>query len=178
MIHSSSIQLDEFRSNESHDSIIELYSRCDKLKLTNDIHIVPLKSVYQRLSVTDSHTGLTEQQVISKQEEYGSNKLTQPPQPGYIKLFIQQAFIGFNGILWIAGIFAFLAYKPFGEPDPDVTNLGLGIVLLLVIILNAVLNVYQEMKSLKIISSFTKISPTLAIVRRQNIEQQIHAELL
>jgi sodium/potassium-transporting ATPase subunit alpha len=53
-------------------------------------------------------------------------------------------------------------------------SLGLGIVLTIVIIANAILNVYQKMKSLKIIRSFAQILPKLTTVRRNNgCEQQI-----
>ena len=53
-------------------------------------------------------------------------------------------------------------------------SLGLGIVLTIVIIANAILNVYQKIKSLKIIRSFAQILPKLTTVRRNNgREQQI-----
>jgi sodium/potassium-transporting ATPase subunit alpha len=53
-------------------------------------------------------------------------------------------------------------------------SLGLGIVLTIVIIANAILNVYQKMKSLKIIRSFAQILPKITTVRRNNgREQQI-----
>lgn len=53
-------------------------------------------------------------------------------------------------------------------------SLGLGIVLTVVIVANAILNVYQKMKSLKIIRSFTQILPKLTTVRRNNgREEQI-----
>lgn len=53
-------------------------------------------------------------------------------------------------------------------------SLGLGIVLTIVIVANAILNVYQKMKSLKIIRSFAQILPKLTTVRRNNgREEQI-----
>ncbi len=53
-------------------------------------------------------------------------------------------------------------------------SLGLGIVLTIVIIANAILNVYQKIKSLKIVRSFAQILPKLSTVRRNNgREQQI-----
>ncbi|CAF1014345.1 unnamed protein product [Rotaria sordida] len=84
--------------------------------------------------------------------------------------------MGFNTILWVAGIFAFLAYKPFGEPAPSITNLALGVILVLVITCNSILNVYQEIKSIKIVASFSKLLPTIATVRRDGREQQIVAD--
>jgi sodium/potassium-transporting ATPase subunit alpha len=68
---------------------------------------------------------------------------------------------------------AFLAYKPFGEPNPSITNLALGVVLLIVITCNSILNVYQQLKSIKIVAAFSKLLPTLATVRRNGREQQV-----
>ena len=61
-----------------------------------------------------------------------------------------------------------------------VSSLGLGIVLTIVIISNAILNVYQKMKSLKIIRSFAQILPKLTTVRRNNgrIEQILTSDLV
>jgi P-type E1-E2 ATPase len=50
---------------------------------------------------------------------------------------------------------------------------GVGVVLFLVIICNSILNVYQKLKSIKIVESFSKLLPTIATVRRDGIEQQI-----
>ncbi len=58
------------------------------------------------------------------------------------------------------------------------TNLGLGIILILVIVLNTVFNFYQEVKSMKIVASFSKMQPTIATVKRNGIEIQVNAEEL
>jgi sodium/potassium-transporting ATPase subunit alpha len=88
----------------------------------------------------------------------------------------KELFMGFNCILWFAGVLAFLAYKPFGEPSPSITNLALGVVLFIVITCNSVLNVYQQLKSIKIVAAFSKLLPTLATVRRDGREQQVLTE--
>ena len=84
--------------------------------------------------------------------------------------------MGFNSILWLAGVLAFLAYEPLGGSTPLIADLGLGIVLFLVIICNAILSVYQEIKSVKIVASFSTLLPTTATVRRNGIEQEIVAD--
>ena len=54
------------------------------------------------------------------------------------------------------------------------SSLGLGVVLTIVIIANAILNVYQKIKSLKIIRSFAQILPKVTTVRRNDgREEQI-----
>ncbi|CAF0900433.1 unnamed protein product [Adineta ricciae] len=140
-------------------------------------HKMPLDELCSQLNLHNVRSGLTTLQVHEAQAKYGLNQPAPVPQPGYIRLFFIQAFTGFNALLWIAAIFAFLAYEPFGWPDPDTTNLGLGVVLGIVIIANAVLNVYQKMKSIKIIRSFAQILPKLTTVRRNNgCEQHIPTE--
>jgi P-type E1-E2 ATPase len=52
----------------------------------------------------------------------------------------------------------------------------LGIVLFIVIICNSILNVYQQLKSIKIVAAFSKLIPTIATVRRDGKEQQIVAD--
>ncbi|CAF1038731.1 unnamed protein product [Didymodactylos carnosus] len=159
------------------DSTVDLFANIDKSTLDNDVHIIPLNDLYSRFH-TDPTQGLTNEHAEQAQMEYGLNKITPPPQRSYIMLFILQAFAGFNLILWIAGVFAFLAWKPFGEPNPSITNLALGVVLFLIILINSILNVYQEIKSIKIVASFSKLLPTLTTVRRNGTEQQIVADQL
>jgi sodium/potassium-transporting ATPase subunit alpha len=54
----------------------------------------------------------------------------------------------------------------------------LGVILVLVIVLNTLFNFYQEVKSMKIVASFSKIQPTIATVKRNGVEIQLNAEEL
>ncbi|CAF4907246.1 unnamed protein product [Rotaria sp. Silwood1] len=163
------------KTGERHDSIVDLWATVDRSCLEQDVHIIPLDDLYQRFH-TNPRDGLSAASVIDGQIQYGANRITPPKQPSYLRLFINELFIGFNAILWIASILTFLAYKPFGEPNPSITNLALAIVLILVITFNSMLNVYQEIKSIKIVASFSKLLPTIVTVRRDGKEQQILAE--
>ncbi|CAF0733012.1 unnamed protein product [Adineta steineri] len=154
------------------DSTVSLWATVDKSRLNQDVHIIPLEEVFSRYH-TDPRSGLTSDHVQDARAQYGDNKLTPPKQPSYTLLLLKELFMGFNIILWFAGILAFLAYKPFGEPAPSISNLALGVVLILVITCNSILNVYQQLKSIKIVSAFSKLLPTLATVRRDGREQQI-----
>ncbi|CAF1250241.1 unnamed protein product [Didymodactylos carnosus] len=144
------------KNNIRQDSTIDLFANIDKSKLDNDVHLISLDELYERFH-TDPIQGLTSEQVEHAQQQYGKNKITAPPKPGYVMLFIKQAFAGFNLILWVGGILAFLAWKPIGEPNPNIANLALGVVLF---------------------ASFSKLLPTLATVRRNGDEQQIVADQL
>ena len=47
-------------------------------------------------------------------------------------------------ILLGASIICFIAWKPLGEPAPQVSNLALAVVLLVVILANAIFNCWQS----------------------------------
>jgi len=160
------------QSRARQDSSVDLWATIDRSRLEQDVHIIPIQELFNRFH-TDPRTGLSASSIPDARAQYGDNKLTPPKPPSYFWLLFKQAFMGFNCILWFAGVLAFLAYKPFGEPDPSVTDLALGVVLFLVIICNSVLNAYQEIKSIKIVAAFSKLLPTLATVRRDGREQQV-----
>jgi hypothetical protein len=44
-------------------------------------------------------------------------------------------FGGFGSLLFAASIICFIAWRPLGDPDPQVSNLALAVILLLVIAL-------------------------------------------
>jgi sodium/potassium-transporting ATPase subunit alpha len=161
-----------FQNDKPQDSTVHLWPSVDKSRLEEDVHVIPLSELLQRYQ-TDPRNGLSAAVVSNIRAQYGENKLTAPKLPNYFWLLFKQLFTGFNSILWFAGVLAILAYKPFGEPNPSITNLGLGCLLFIVITCNSVLNVYQEIKSIKIVASFSKLLPTLATVRRDGNEQQV-----
>ena len=53
-------------------------------------------------------------------------------------------FGGFGGLLFIAGIICIICYRPLGDPNPDPSNLALGCLLFLVIIIQAIFNAWQD----------------------------------
>lgn len=53
-------------------------------------------------------------------------------------------FGGFGGMLFVAGIICVICYKPLGNPDPDPSNLALGVLLFLVITIQAIFNAWQD----------------------------------
>ncbi|CAF3440849.1 unnamed protein product [Rotaria socialis] len=153
-------------------SIVDLWATVDRSRLEQDVHIIPLDELYQRFH-THPRDGLSSASIADAQAQYGLNKIVPPKPPRYLWLLFKQLFMGFNTILWVAAIFAFLAYKPFGDPIPSITNLALGVVLVIVITCNSILNAYQEIKSIKIVASFSKLLPPIATVQRDGREQQI-----
>ncbi|CAF2143858.1 unnamed protein product [Rotaria magnacalcarata] len=157
----------------THDSTVELWGGIEKTHPEQDtIHMIALEKIFKRFH-TNPNTGLSSDSIPDARAQYGLNRLTPPEPPNYFWLLFKQLFAGFNGILWCGGILALLAYKAFGAVHPDPSNLALGILIFIVIILNSMLNSYQEIKSIKIVAAFSKLIPTLATVRRDGREQQI-----
>jgi magnesium-transporting ATPase (P-type) len=88
---------------------LEELSTEDKSLLKTDVHIVPLERLAERFN-SDLTYGLTEEMVTEHHNKYGQNKLTPPPKPSLLWMFMKQILVGFNGVLWIATLFAFLSY--------------------------------------------------------------------
>jgi len=156
------------QSSMSKGSTIQLWPAGEQ----KNVQSIPLNELFQHFH-TNPETGLSSDFISDARAQYGVNKLTPPKPPNYFWLLFKQLFTGFNSILWFAGVLAILAYKPLGGPDPSMSNLALGIVIFFVIILNSILNAYQEIKSIKIVAAFSKLLPTLATVRRDGSEQQV-----
>jgi sodium/potassium-transporting ATPase subunit alpha len=164
------------QSSMSKDSTVQLWPTVDKSDSEQEsVHSIPLDELFQQFH-TDPKTGLSSDFVSYARVQYGENKLTPPKPPNYFWLLFKQLFTGFNSILWFAGILAILAYEPLGGSDPLITNLAIGILIFIVIISNSILNAYQEIKSIKIVASFSKLIPHLATVRRDGREQQVLTE--
>ena len=81
----------------------------DTTLLKMDAHIIPLEKLIERFN-SDLTNGLSNDIVTQHRATYGQNKLTQSRPPSLLWMFLKQLFIGFNGVLWIAALFAFLCY--------------------------------------------------------------------
>ncbi|CAF1648359.1 unnamed protein product [Adineta ricciae] len=151
---------------------IDLWTSTDMSRFDQDVHVIPIDSVMRRFR-SNRQTGLSSAFVSEAQTCYGSNQITPAPSPNYFRLLFKQLFMGFNSILLVGGILAIIAYQPLGGSESSITNLSLGIVLLSVTIFNAFLNVYQKLKSIKIIAAFAKLLPKSVSTRRDGVEQHV-----
>lgn len=153
-------------------SFFNLSKNANEPANSESLHSIPLTDLFLRFR-TNPETGLSSDFLREATQLYGKNRLTPAKQPTYFWLLFKELFMGFNCFLWLACLLAFLAYKPLGGTNPEIKNLALGFVLSLVITLNSILNVYQKLKSIKIVDSFTKFLPNFATVRRNAKEQLI-----
>ncbi len=89
---------------ESDDNAVE-----DTSLLEMDAHIIPLEQLVERFN-SDLTKGLSDDTVTQHRATFGQNKLTPSRPPSLLWMFIKQMLMGFNGILWLATLFAFLSY--------------------------------------------------------------------
>jgi hypothetical protein len=96
---------------ERQESISEFENATteEKSLLKTDVHIIPLPKLVERFD-SNLQQGLTNEVVTEHRSKFGTNKLTPPPKPSLVWMFFKQILIGFNGILWLATLFAFLSY--------------------------------------------------------------------
>jgi sodium/potassium-transporting ATPase subunit alpha len=121
--------------------------------------------------------GLTAAQYEAALAHYGPNAL-QPKQrtPWYIHL-ARSIFTGlFNLLLWAGSALCFLAYGI--DQNKDITNLYLGVVLAVVVILTGSFAFYQESSSAAIMEGFKKFLPTVVSCTRDGRALQVKAETL
>src|SRR4051794_24822240 len=104
---------------------------------------------------TDSQIGLTEMEARSRLAQYGYNKLQGRKRKSVIGLFIAQLK---NWLIYVllAAVIITIFMGEYVE----------AIIILIVIILNAVLGVFQEVKAGKAIEALQKMSSPRALVRR------------
>jgi len=133
--------------------------------------IINLKYHKQTLEeiAEEFHTSLTEGLNKSHAKELlvknGKNKITQNRQNPVLKI-IGYFFSGFCILIWIAAIICILAWKPIGDPS-DPTNLGLGVLLIVVIVLQAAFTAFQDWSSGRVMKSIKNMMPSTATVIRE-----------
>jgi sodium/potassium-transporting ATPase subunit alpha len=74
-------------------------------------------------------------------------------------------------LLWIGSVLCFVAYALSNDPS----NMYLGIVLIIIVMMTGFMTFYQNMKSEAIMSSFKDFIPTKTIVIREGVERVIDA---
>ena len=144
-------------------------------EINSDFHKLTLSQLADRLE-TSLENGLTNEHAASLLVKNGPNVIKQEKRSVLLKL-VDYLLTGFCGVLWIGAIICFLAWKPIGNP-PDPTNLGLAILLIVVILLQAGFSAFQDWSSGKVMASIKNMMPSSASVIRNGSEQKVPAENL
>lgn len=122
---------------------------------------------------TSCQHGLSDQYAKVLLAKNGPNVL-KPAETHYFRKIVCYLFGGFCWLLWIGVIICFLAWKPIGDP-PDPTNLGLAILLIIVIFLQAGFEAFQDWSSNKVMKSIKGMMASDATVIRNGKEVKIPA---
>jgi sodium/potassium-transporting ATPase subunit alpha len=160
------------------NSYLEFIFNCKKEK-----RVYPIFDYnFQRISVeeienqlnTSIVNGLSSEQAEERLEIYGKN-IIKPEEIHVIIRFLAILLSGYNGFLWFASLISFLAWKPIGNP-PQTSNLIQGIILLVMIFIQSIIELAQELHSENIMKSVIKLIPNLVDVVRDGKEIKIKPE--
>ncbi|KAI5815821.1 hypothetical protein BZA77DRAFT_73418 [Pyronema omphalodes] len=135
-----------------------------------DWHKITVDEVYSRLSSSPLQ-GLSQAQHIRKLKEFGRN-LPSPPPSRWFRKTLGYLFGGFGGILLVAAILVYIAWKPLGQP-PASSNLALAIVLTIVFFAQALFSMLQDWSSSRVMSSIKTMLPEETFAIRDGTLQQV-----
>ncbi|MCP9467429.1 MAG: cation-translocating P-type ATPase [Candidatus Granulicatella sp. P6S_S16_bin.50.1] len=119
--------------------------------------------------VQSSPSGLSSQEAASRLEKYGANTLQEGKKKSLIEKFVDQFKDFMILVLLVAAVVSMFAHQ--GEPDP--TD---AIIILAVVLLNAVLGVFQESKAEEAIEALKKMASPVASVLRDGHVEHIKGE--
>ena len=120
------------------------------------------------LSQFDSSAeGLSKQEVLERQKEYGLNKIEEKKPTPLIKLFLIQFVDILIGLLIVAAVAAYAI--------GDVID---ACVIMLAVLLNVIMGFIQEYRSQKAVESLKNLIVKTAVVKRENRIEQINSEEL
>ena len=150
--------------------------RADKIK-DIDYHRLTWDEFCEKLKISKDSlkNGLATDDAVKRNEEFGDNMLSvKKKTPWYVKLL--EEFISFFAILlWIGSALSFIVYA-INPEDPS--NVYLGVVLILVIVVSGVTTFLQNAKSESIMEGFKNFIPQQSTVIRDGKEQIVLATKL
>ncbi|WP_264189790.1 calcium-translocating P-type ATPase, PMCA-type [Bacillus carboniphilus] len=127
-------------------------------------HVKSSESVLEELN-TSIENGLTDDEAKRRIDQYGYNEFEEEEQTPLWRLIFEQINSPLIYILLAATVISFF----IGE-------IGDGIIILLVIVLNAVIGVIQESKAEKALSELKKMSSPKALVKRDGVLKEIESK--
>ncbi|CAG8503184.1 9336_t:CDS:1 [Paraglomus brasilianum] len=173
--HSSQLSVEyktlTIKLEEARTKTIDVDDKRIKEELDINYHKLTLNELGLRFATSIS-SGISSSSAARRLQRNGKNAIS-PPESKLLTKIFEYTFGGFCPLLWFASLICFLAWKPLGEPTPDKQNLGLAILLLIVIFLQAVFNGYQDWTTSSVMKSINKMLPSTAIVTRDGKEQTV-----
>ena len=134
---------------------------------TKPVYLQSVEDVFKE--VQSSPSGLSSQEAASRLEKYGANTLQEGKKKSLLEKFVNQFKDFMILVLLVAAVVSMFAHQ--GEPDP--TD---AIIILAVVLLNAVLGVFQESKAEEAIEALKKMASPVASVLRDGHVEHIKGE--
>ncbi|KZT39131.1 sodium-potassium ATPase [Sistotremastrum suecicum HHB10207 ss-3] len=135
-----------------------------------DWHKISVKDALQRLRVSP-RTGLDRDQCSRRLAVDGKNMISAPRSRLLLNI-LEWFFGGFGSLLFVSAIIAFICWKPLGDP-PLTSNLALGVVLLLVLVVQAAFNAWQSLSTSRVMASIQNLLPASVTVLRDGTRQEV-----
>ncbi|MBF1711660.1 MAG: cation-translocating P-type ATPase [Streptococcus sp.] len=134
---------------------------------TKPVYLQSVEDVFKE--VQSSPSGLSSQEAASRLEKYGANTLQEGKKKSLLEKIVDQFKDFMILVLLVAAVVSMFAHQ--GEPDP--TD---AIIILAVVLLNAVLGVFQESKAEEAIEALKKMASPVASVLRDGHVEHIKGE--
>ncbi|KAJ2605620.1 hypothetical protein H4R99_000965 [Coemansia sp. RSA 1722] len=126
-------------------------------------HRDTVKEIYQRMGILPNE-GLDTEAAEARLLRHGANVIRWRSRRRILSV-LGWFFGGFNRFLWLSVIVFWLCWKPIGNP-PQTGNLALGIVIIVIIVMQAMFNAWQEWMTSRALESITSMKPECAVVVR------------
>ncbi len=136
-------------------------------------HSTPITEVLSNLSVNEKE-GLSEKQISERREKFGQNKLKEKEKKSTLQRFLDQ----FKDVMILILIAAAIVSFTVVCIEKNFSELFEPALIILIVILNAIMGVYQEGKAEKALNALKNMSAPHARVIRNGEEQIIDATLL
>jgi Ca2+-transporting ATPase len=133
--------------------------------LRNSIHALPVAEVYRALA--SGMNGLSRDEVAARRKIFGYNAIRDVRRKSLFIKFLGNFTHVMAMLLWVGGIFAFVARLP-----------QLGWAIWAVIVINGVFSFWQEFKAEKAMAALRRLLPVSVTVLRDGDQQKIPAEEL
>ena len=134
---------------------------------TKPVYLQSVEDVFKE--VQSSPSVLSSQEAASRLEKYGANTLQEGKKKSLLEKFVDQFKDFMILVLLVAAVVSMFAHQ--GDPDP--TD---AIIILAVVLLNAVLGVFQESKAEEAIEALKKMASPVASVLRDGHVEHIKGE--
>ncbi|UKK01992.2 calcium-transporting ATPase [Theileria orientalis] len=140
----------------------------EDLEFLESPHILEAQEVLKHYRVNPDY-GLRDEQVSHHRELFGSHTFVKPKKASVIFLFISQFDDLLVKILLSAAVISFLltAFDP--NEKAHISSFIEPIVILFILILNAIVGVWQEANAEKALEALKKLQPTLATCLRNGV---------